>query len=267
VRNLSREPVFGFRIANFFRFTRMLNSPTSPNPAAFDSGFLKLKAEEYGKLYDTMAGVGIAVRVSPSIEQRGIHWYWLGAPLALVVASFVWLYTHLDFVSQKLHNGFLGLFYHATASAIAHPLVKIPSLSGAPPASPPPSVTPGPRTSARLATGYSEGVSGDTDTTDDVYCTGYVDLPNCTLVFLSDGRTADARNGDVQFIKPERVRVFGRDYEVHTTAQIIHDNPLAFAVPVESAAQFAGSPKNVSPAAAAPSGVITMRSSGIPSPR
>jgi hypothetical protein len=236
VRNLSREPVFGFRIANFFRWTRMLNSPTSPNPAAFNSGFLKLKAEEYGKLYDTMAGVGIAGRVSPSNEQRGIHWYWLGVPLALVVASFLWLYTHLGFVSQKLHNGFLGLFYHSTASVMAHPLVKIPSLPAGPSASSAPASAPGPRTSGQLVGGHSESVGDDTNTVDGVYCTGYVDLPSCTLVFLSDGRIADAKNGDVQFIRPERVRVFGGDYPVYSTAQIerLHPENSFTAGPVPS---------------------------------
>jgi Zonular occludens toxin (Zot) len=266
IRNLSREPVFGFRIANFFRWTRMLNSPSSPNPAPFDSGFLKLKAEEYGKLYDTMAGVGIAGRVSPSNEQRGIHWHWLGVPLALIVAFFVWLYSHLGFVGQKLHNGFVGLFFHATASAMAHPLVRIPPLRGGPPAAVLPSPPPVSRDSGRLSAWHSESIVADTNTiVDAVYCTGYVDLPNCTLVFLSDGRTADAKNGDIQFIRPERVRVFGRDYDVHTTAQIVRDNPSAFAVPFEPSPQVAVSPENVSPAATGSDGVIIMHSSGIPS--
>jgi hypothetical protein len=267
VRNLSREPVFGFRIANFFRFTRMLNSPSSPNPAPFDSGFLKLKAEEYGKLYDTMAGVGIAGRVSPSNEQRGIHWYWLGVPLVLVVIFFVWIYTHLDFVGQKLHNGFVGLFFHATASAMAHPMIKVPAVT-VPLSNTPSAVQSGPglREPGWPSQRPLEGVLGGTNSAaDEVYCTGFVDLPECTLVFLSDGRIADVKNGDIQFIRPERVRVWGHDYQVHTTAQIVRDNPSAFTVLVEPPAQFAGSPKNISPAATASSGVITMRSSGIPS--
>lgn len=67
VRNLLREPILGFNLGTLFgafRYVRTLNSPQSPNPAVFESGFVSLNPEEIGKLYDTTAGVGIAGRVS-----------------------------------------------------------------------------------------------------------------------------------------------------------------------------------------------------------
>jgi len=58
VRNLSREPLLGFRLGNWFRIVRMLNSPTSPNPAIFDTQWMGLD-KDICRLYDTMQGVGI----------------------------------------------------------------------------------------------------------------------------------------------------------------------------------------------------------------
>lgn len=85
MRNLSREPIFGFRVGSIFRWSRSLNSPTSGNPRVFESGFLKLDCEGLGKLYDTMAGVGIQGRVEASIEKKGRSLWWLVLPVAAVV--------------------------------------------------------------------------------------------------------------------------------------------------------------------------------------
>jgi len=84
VRNLSREPVMGFRIGNLFRFGRCLNSPTSANPAKFDSGFMPLDLD-LGNLYDTTQGVGIVGGLVPNNEKRGRSLWWLLIPAACVV--------------------------------------------------------------------------------------------------------------------------------------------------------------------------------------
>lgn len=86
LRNLSREPVMGFRIGSVFRWARSLNSPTSANARVFDSGFLKLDVTEYGKLYDTMGGVGIAGGVVATEEKRGRSLWWLALPAVLIIA-------------------------------------------------------------------------------------------------------------------------------------------------------------------------------------
>jgi hypothetical protein len=90
VRNLSREPVMGFRLGSVFRFNRMLNSPTSANPYIFDSGFKRMDFEKYGSMYDTSAGVGITGTMVPNVEKRGRSLVWLLFPLAAFVAF--WFY-------------------------------------------------------------------------------------------------------------------------------------------------------------------------------
>jgi len=89
VRNLSREPVLGFRAGNFFRYIRSLSAPNTPNWAPFETGFVRLKPEELGKLYDTTAGVGIAGRVTPRREKRGRSVWWLAVPVVAFVL-FLW---------------------------------------------------------------------------------------------------------------------------------------------------------------------------------
>jgi hypothetical protein len=84
VRNLSREPVLGFRIGNFFRINRMLNSPQSPNPAVFDSQFVTMDFRTYGDLYDTSAGVGVAGSLVPNVETRGRSLLWLLVPIGII---------------------------------------------------------------------------------------------------------------------------------------------------------------------------------------
>ncbi len=85
MRNLSREPIFGFRVGSVFRWSRSLNSPTGGNPRVFESGFLKLDCEGLGKLYDTMAGVGIQGRVEATVEKKGRSLWWLLLPVTAVV--------------------------------------------------------------------------------------------------------------------------------------------------------------------------------------
>jgi hypothetical protein len=80
VRNLSREPVMGFRLGSLFRFNRMLNSPSSANPYVFDSGFKTMDFAKFGSMYDTSAGVGITGSMVPNVEKRGRSLWWLVIP-------------------------------------------------------------------------------------------------------------------------------------------------------------------------------------------
>jgi len=82
VRNLSREPVLGFRVGNFFRYIRTLGSPTNPNTAVFESGFIPLD-EDLRWLYDTTQGVGIVGGLIPAQERRGRSLWWLAIPVVL----------------------------------------------------------------------------------------------------------------------------------------------------------------------------------------
>lgn len=93
VRNLSREPILGFRLGSLFRYIRSLHPPTSPNFAPFESGYVKLKPEEIGKLYDTNAGVGIAGRVTTSKknQKRGRSVWWIAVPVVGAVLLIVFM--------------------------------------------------------------------------------------------------------------------------------------------------------------------------------
>jgi len=111
VRNLSREPVLGFRVGNVFRVLRMFNSPTSPNPQIFESAFKRLN-KDVCKLYDTTQGVGIVGGLMPTNERKGRSLWWLAIPICGVGlllwnmgAIGVWLgHTSAKFMRSKMDS-------------------------------------------------------------------------------------------------------------------------------------------------------------------
>lgn len=264
VRNLSREPVFGFRIANFFRTIRSLNSPTSPNPGTFETGFVKLRPEEFGRLYDTMAGVGIAGRLTPQNEQRGIHWGWLLVPCFAVLAFFTWTFTHLHTVSDFMSSTFKHMFFRVATSAMQHPVIKVKSANESEVAHAGGMAQP---VQARPLARSSEMASPGVPATNSVYCCGYCILDGNSIVFLSDGRIAWGKDGEVQQIRKLGVECFGQYFAVHTTAQIARESGSSLVYePVGNL--NAGTAESINPVAASsqlPAGIITMRNSGIPS--
>ena len=238
VRNLLREPILGFNLGTLFgafRYVRTLNSPQSPNPAAFESGFVSLNVEEIGKLYDTTAGVGIAGRVAPpTVQKRGRHVAWLLVPIAIVLALGVYGFKHIDTVNKWLAHSMQHLFFHGSDAVASPSVVVTPHPPNAP--SVPGNFTLSP---ARMFGGGGMQVSQPAINvvSNVVYCTGYIVLPHNITVFLSDGRTAESAFGDVQSVEAHRVAVFGTTYPVYTTSQIVALHPEMNYFPVENQPQ------------------------------
>jgi hypothetical protein len=233
VRNLLREPILGFNLGTLFgafRYVRTLNSPQSPNPAAFESGFVSLNPEEIGKLYDTTAGVGIAGRVAPpSSPKRGRHVAWLLLPIGIVACLGIYGFKHIDTINKWLAHSMAHLFFHASDAVVPSISVARPSASFSPPPVPG-NLTLNP--SKMFGGGSSSStpilprvVSSTNDPETEVYCTGFCVLGKNIMVFLSDGRTAYSAYGDVQMIRTERVEVFGSWFPVWSTAQIMKQHP------------------------------------------
>jgi Zonular occludens toxin (Zot) len=253
VRNLLREPILGFNLGTLFgafRYVRTLNSPQSPNPAPFESGFVSLDLKEIGKLYDTTAGVGIAGRVAPpAVQKRGRHVAWLLIPIAIVVALGVYGFKHIDTINKWLAHTMAHVLFHSTEAT--------PSLVAVVPNGPsvPGNLTLSP---SRIFGGGSPSLSPvpNNVASNSVYCTGYVVLPHDTMVFLSDGRTAESRYGEVQIIRHDRVTVLHTTFPVYSTAQImaLHpemiDQPAQNSLPMPAASVAASPPQ--------PSGVAVL---------
>lgn len=247
VRNLSREPVFGFNLASWFgafRYNRTLNSPQSPNPGSFDTGFVELKPEVYGKFYDTMAGVGIAGRVVPPTNaKRGRSLWWLGVPVFGFFYVVYLVLTHVSQINAAITNAFSHLIYHRPYSALVGCTNVVGVAGSVGPAVPsilgvPISGLPG-TPSARSSRKPDTDVAFDSDhvrpplvrplgssplDTNDVFCIGYCVLLDETRVYLSDGSTAYSELGEVERVSPGHVRVFGREYRVVVGSDVLRSS-------------------------------------------
>jgi hypothetical protein len=228
VRNLDREPFLGFNLGSLFgafRYTRTLNSPQSPNPYPFESGFVTLNVEEYGKLYDTMAGVGIAGRVAaPKHIKRGRHVAWLLVPVIAITCLAAYGWRHVSEINSFLSHSLEHMFFHG-AGAVAT-AVHLPT---APPMPIAQNIGPFQRMfsapSAAVASSPPVTNASAADRAEETYCSGFFISGSNSMVFLSDGRIAYAAYGDVLSIRPEKVKVFGEWYPVFTASQIEKIHP------------------------------------------
>jgi hypothetical protein len=210
MRNLMREPVLGFRLGNLFRYVRSLNSPLSPNPAVFETGFIKLKPEEIGGLYDTTAGVGIAGRVAPRSEKRGRSLGWLLPPILAVVIAVVLVFTHISAINSFIAHSMQHAFFAGGADIVS--VIKVPAstntLASYEPSSGKPVLSGQPLLSSPIP------IVLPATNSDSVYCVGYVNFAGIWQVFLSDGRDARSDWHEVQRITHRTVTVFGITYPV-----------------------------------------------------
>jgi hypothetical protein len=216
VRNLSREPIFGFRIGNLFRYSRSLNSPGSLNPCVFDSGFHTMDFKKYGAMYDTTQGVGIAGSIIHEPEKRGRHLGWLIPGVAVLVWVLWWFGcrapAHVMQASQSMADKFAKS--HNLTPFKTHPGGALGALGLSPLSDP---VSGQGEGIAAKAAGYVEFAGAGSN----VVVTGWQLLPGRCVVFLSDGRTADSRFGEVQELQRTFALCFGGKYRVATTKDLV----------------------------------------------
>ena len=203
MRNLAREPVLGFRLGNFFRYVRTLNSPQSPNPAVFETGFVSLKPEEIGKLYDTTAGVGIAGRVTPRSEKRGRSVWWLVPIVLSFIIAFVLFVENFHRLSDAFNFFLRKAFVRGQASMTSALHLSVS----------PPSLNTGHSVKLAPASNVSEVFTQTSSLdTNSLFCTGWIYFDRNIQVFMSDGSTFDSRSGDVTVATRRYVVVGGKRY-------------------------------------------------------
>ncbi len=164
-----------------------MNSPTGGNPRVFESGFIKLDVTRYGKVYDTMQGVGIQGRVSPTVEKKGRSPWWLAIPVLLVLV--------LVFCGPKWAMGMgSGLLHHFVGGAISKfqpgSMVHVPVATNAPGAVPAQTNLPPVRSVAPAV------ASAQASTVEPVYMSGHIKMDGVMSVYLSDGRKYQLGDGE-----------------------------------------------------------------------
>lgn len=210
VRNLSREPFMGFRVGNYFRFVRSLNSPASANPAAFESGFAPMDFEKYGKMFDTTAGVGIAGTFIREPEKRGRSLYWLAVPIVLFIIGLYWLVFIAPKQANALGQRIAGASQQHIFKGTAAEQKTNGVLTGAASAL---GLTPkGTNEVTQGNFSESQETSGTQEKTNVVKCVGYVKLGNNYSVFLSDGSTWESQYGELDSLTRTKAVIMGKEY-------------------------------------------------------
>lgn len=237
VRNLSREPVMGFRVGNMFRYIRSLHSPTSTNWAPFESGYLRLKPEEIGKLYDTTAGVGIAGRVTPRVESRGRSLWWLAIPILAFVLLIYNMKPIVHWLRMKattaVNTGLTGVMTNASLMFVAPKTTNVTRTTTTPEQ---PKPLPG-----VLRTSYDVVTSTNTEPTRPVYLEKFYLHGSKTVnwfCLLSDGTTHNRLNSTLSTVNDYGIVMNSKWYPYKRWAHTLdnegylwHNVPVASEVP------------------------------------
>lgn len=231
VRNLSREPIMGFRVGNFFRVNRMLNSPNSPNPYVFDSQFVGMNFREFGDLYDTSAGVGVAGSLVPNIEKRGRSLWWLALPVVAVL----WLVFHPQYFTRPIRAATAYVTKSMMRAVNGQPSTTNQNESAAMPIGnrlflPSNLPTPEkPAKSERIDQAQTDStVRSLVTNTNEITCNGWSQTGRGFIVYLSNGESYDNTSGEVQEINKKYVKINGEKYrmaQIKSIPSIYIQNP------------------------------------------
>ena len=201
IKNLSKQRAGMFRLPSIF-LRSTYAQPATDNSKAMESGTFRLDVTGLASCYDTAKGVGIHGRAGADMNHRkkGIHWLWFVVCLPLVLV--------------------LVLHYL--------PLVFVHVLSPAKPKQQSANVQPAAK---RMETLQSENenkkaprinqdasVYNSTEPSSAelpvVVCVGVTQTPSRIIAFLSDGRTADSDEGEIQAYDKHKVRAFGTEFKL-----------------------------------------------------
>jgi hypothetical protein len=217
VKNMARTPLFmGAGFKGGFRYSRWIQSEQpDKNDPPNESGFFRLDAKEYQKVYFTMAGTGMRGSINATSETNRYKlkspWIWaIPIVLALLLAFFGPKYIE-EFVhaaTTGISRGVIGGMEKGMGS-----VGTVPTNRPAAPVLPP--VAPAPVQQGPVRPVYRQRAVGPTSEqvyeASLLYCTGVFIEGTNVSVTLSDGRVADSEFGDVQGVGHAWVKVFGMD--------------------------------------------------------
>jgi len=182
VRSLARARLlFGVSIPGKFRWTVYSEEPQRSDKAEA-SGWFSVKDRGYGKLYNTMAGVGFSgINAVPEAQRKGGHWVrWIVAGVACVLVA-----VALPHVLGKGIGAAVGLLGSSARTGIAKSVGVDKMLSS----------NSAPAGAVVTAPAPASHVNVETEP-EQLFLTGYSVLRGKTLCFLSDGSSAVADGVD-----------------------------------------------------------------------
>jgi hypothetical protein len=219
LKNMGRTRLWGgVSLPGQFRFERYDSMPNRGDKP-LESGSMRLKDEEFHKVYDTMSGVGLTGKLMPEQSRvKGGHWSrWVAIGACLVLCAF--LLPHLfGFAFGRM----TGMAVASTAKGFKAMIPQVggpgsgqyavPGVSPAPLAGSP--QTDGGRFRNSMPASFDQASRSQNDYpyVEDAAMTGYANVAGEWLVALSDGRTLRSSDPRFENLTPEGVKFAGRYY-------------------------------------------------------
>ena len=193
--NAGKRKIRGIKMPDVFiarEFT------TIPQPTSVPSNVYTYGLDvKLANCYDTAKGVrGVQGSLADKeAKVRGVPWW---VPVALFVLLGVGLFLGPFIFRKKIARGFT----HSFAGVETNPSKAAAAVVGA--------------VTGRERVGGSQTVpvASRVSESNSIVCRGYMVWPGGVTVFLSDGRTADSADGDVEWVHRNRVKVFGEEFPV-----------------------------------------------------
>jgi len=205
LRNFKHEKIGKFKHRRVIKWERYWKVPMGVSPIPMATGTMPVDVSYLGQMYDTTAGVGVSggfVADKQRVE-RGIPFWMLPAGVFTLCMS-IWLF--IWFGGKSVGNHFMHLVppqASISSSVASNHVVTVERM-------PEPA----------LKTNSVVLPSAASDARNTVYMTGSVRFGSNLKVFLSDGRSFDSFDDELQVVTATGCRISGKWYDMDRLASV-----------------------------------------------
>jgi hypothetical protein len=201
VRNHGKMTFGMFRQPAVFSVCIYDQAPTGASIEPMSRKVFTLDRAGLAQCYDTSAGVGLSGRLMADVgaKGKGLPWWMM---IVAVFAILIGLWFAIRYGAHMITHGMMK-GSKAVVAKVVPVTEKVVVRS--------PTAVAGVADNSRVLVPDAYGAE-----TNEVFCSGYFMMPGSRVVaFLTDGRIADSKDGEVQRIYKRKVEVFGQSFPIH----------------------------------------------------
>jgi len=224
IRNLGNEKfLMGVSFNRMFRWATYLDCPRPGSlERPMETGTFRFKVDDYGKLYDTSAGVGLVGKINTGEKRRGRSPLWLVGGIILVIIGGFALPKAIGMVTHGIANNLVQFSGQRVISVVPNVRSNAVAVVQSAPVSNPAPATFGFPVTVPGAPALSAPVARKDR---ELRVTGMVRFGGSGRIFLSDGREYVLPHSDIVSMSPDGVELRGEGWVPVLTVSSL-DRPL-----------------------------------------